>query len=123
MKLRIQENSLRLRLTQKEVAQLRDRNRVESSIEFGPGRTLVYKLEGSFRDKVVTANFEGQTIHVMVPMQMITEWIESDQVSIEASSQAGVQLLIEKDFQCLHKSDEQDPDAYPNPLSNTLECE
>jgi hypothetical protein len=71
MKLRIQGNSLRL--TQKEVAQLRDRNRVESSIAFGPGQTLVYKLEGSFRDKVVTANFEDQTIHVMVPMQMMRE--------------------------------------------------
>src|ERR1035438_9506292 len=109
MKLRIQGNSLRLRLTQKEVAQLRDRNRVESSIEFGPGRTLVYKLEGSFRDKVVTANFEGQTIHVMVPMQVMRGWIESDQVSIEALSQASMQLLIEKDFQSLPKSDEQDP--------------
>jgi hypothetical protein len=123
MKLRIQGNSLRLRLTQKEVAQLHDRNRVESSIEFGPGRTLVYKLEGSLRDKVVTANFEGQSIRVMVPMRVMTEWIQSDQVSIEALSRAGVQLLVEKDFQCLHKSDEQDPDAYPNPFANTLECE
>jgi hypothetical protein len=123
MKLRIQRNSLRLRLTQKEVAQLRDRNRVESSIEFGPGRTLAYKLEGSFRDKAVAANFDSKTIHVMVPMQVMREWIESDQVSIEALSQVGAQLLIEKDFQCLHKSDVQDPDAYPNPLANTLECE
>jgi hypothetical protein len=52
----------------------------------------------------------------MVPMQVMTEWVESDQVSIEALSQAGVRVLIEKDFQCLHKSDEQDPDAYPHPL-------
>jgi hypothetical protein len=79
MKLRVQGSSLRLRLTQKEVSQLRDRNLVESSLEFGPGRTLVYKLGGSFRDKVVTANFEGQTIHAMIPMQVMREWIESDQ--------------------------------------------
>jgi hypothetical protein len=50
-------------------------------------------------------------------------WFVSDQVSIEALSQAGVHLLVEKDFQCLHKSDEQDPDAYPNPLANAPECE
>ena len=123
MKLRIQGNSLRLRVTQKEVAQLHDRNRVESSIEFGLGRTLVYKLEGSLRDTAVTSNFDGQSICVTVPMRVMTEWIESDQVSIEALSQAGMQLLIEKDFQCLHKSDEQDPDAYPNPLANTMACE
>ena len=123
MKLRIQGNSLRLRVTQKEVAQLHDRNRVESSIEFGLGRTLVYKLEGSLRDTAVTSNFDGQSICVIVPMRVMTDWIESDQVSIEALSQAGMQLLIEKDFQCLHKSDEQDPDAYPNPLANTMACE
>jgi hypothetical protein len=123
MKLRIQGNSLRLRLTQKEVAELHDRSVVESSIEFAPLRTLVYLLEGSSQAKAVTANFDGQSIRVMVPMRVMTEWIESDQVSIESSSQVGMQLLIEKDFQCLHKSDEQDPDAYPNPLANALACE
>jgi hypothetical protein len=116
VKLRIQGNSVRLRLTQKEVAQLRNRGRVESFIEFAPGRTLVYLLKGSFHVTAVTANFDGQAIRVMVPVQVLTEWIESDQVSIEARSQGGVQLLVEKDFQCLHKSAEQDADAYPHPL-------
>jgi hypothetical protein len=116
MKLRIQGNSLRLRLTQKEVAQLRDRGRVESFIEFAPGGALVYLLESSFHAKAVTATFDGQAIRVMVPKHVMTEWAESDQVSIEAMSHAGVQLRIEKDFQCLHKADEQDPDAFPNPL-------
>jgi hypothetical protein len=49
--------------------------------------------------------------------------LKATKVSIEALAQASVQLLIEKDFQCLHRSDEQDPDAYPNPLADTLECE
>ena len=114
MKLRIQESSLRLRLTQKEVAQLRNQGRVESFIEFAPGNALVYLLEGSVHPSAATANFYGQVIRVMVPLQVLTAWIESDQVSIEGQSQAGVQLLIEKDFRCLHKSDEQDPDAYPD---------
>ena len=78
MNLRIQGNSVRLRLTQKEVAQLRNRGRVESFIEFAPGRTLVYLLKGSFHVTAVTANFDGQAIRVMVPMQVLTEWIESD---------------------------------------------
>jgi hypothetical protein len=116
VKLRIQGSALRLRLTQKEVAQLRDGSCVESSIEFGPGHALVYVLEGSFHAKALSANFDGQAIRVTVPVQVMTDWIEGDQVSIQALSQAGVQLLIEKDFQCLHKSGEQDPEAYPNPL-------
>ena len=107
---------MRVRLRQKEVAQLRDGGRVESFIEFAPGCALVYLLESSFHARSVTANFDGQAIRVTVPTQVMTEWVESDRVSIETTSEAGVQLLIEKDFQCLHKSGEQDPDAYPHPL-------
>jgi hypothetical protein len=117
MKLRIQGNSLRLRLTRKEVAQLHDSGRVESSVEFAPGRTLAYALEGSPHATSVTASFDGRAILVVAPTPFITEWAEGDQVSIEGPSQASVQLLIEKDFQCLHKPGHQDPDAYPNPLA------
>ena len=116
MKLRIQGNSLRLRLTQKEVAQLHDGGRVESFIEFSPGCALVYLLEGSFHARSVTANFDGQVIRVTVPTQVMREWVESNRISMETTSPVGVRLLIEKDFQCLHKSGEQDPDAYPHPL-------
>ena len=116
MKLRIQGNSLRLRLTQKEVAQVRDRGRVESLIEFSPGQELAYLLERSIHAKSVTAAFDGRAIRVTLPARVMTEWAESDQVSIEAPSQAGLHLLIEKDFQCLHGRGEQDRDAYAHPL-------
>jgi hypothetical protein len=115
MKLRIQGNSLRLRLTQKEVAQLRDRGRVESLIEFAPGQELVYLLEGSLHAKSVDAAFDGQAIRVTVPAHVVKEWSESDRVSIEAASSAGLPLLIEKDFQCLLGRGEQDRDAYSRP--------
>ncbi|MGO8816791.1 MAG: DUF7009 family protein [Terriglobia bacterium] len=117
MKLRIQGNSLRLRLTRNEVAQLHDCGRVESSIEFGPGRTLAYALEGAPQAASVIASFDGGAIIVAVPTPLITKWAGSDEISIEGSVQSGVQVLIEKDFQCLHKPNHHDPDAYPNPLA------
>lgn len=49
-------------------------------------------------------------------MHEMTEWVESDHVGIAARLQTGVQLLLEKDFKCLHRSVEQEPDAYPHPL-------
>jgi hypothetical protein len=55
VKLRIHGNSLRLRLTQKDVAQLRNRGHVKSFIEFAPGHALVYVLEGSFHMSSVAA--------------------------------------------------------------------
>ena len=116
MKLRIQGNSVRLRLTRNEVAKLRDRGSVASLVEFSPGQQLIYRLEGSFHATSVTAAFDGQAIRVTVPTRVMTEWAESDQVSIEAPPQAGPHVLIEKDFQCLHGGGEQDRDAYSHPL-------
>jgi hypothetical protein len=116
MKLRIQGNSLRLRLTQKDVANLRGHGRVESRTEFAPGQELAYVLEGSSHAKSVDAAFDGQAIRVTVPVHVMEEWADGDQLGIEASSSAGLQLLIEKDFQCLHNRGEQDRDAYSRPL-------
>ena len=115
MKMRIKGSSLRLRLTQKEVALLRDCGRVEALVQFSLGHALVYLLEGSSHAKSVTAVFDGRTIRVAVPEQVMTEWAQGDGVSIEGKSEAGLQLLIEKDFQCLHKPG--DRDAYPHPLT------
>src|ERR1017187_3013199 len=116
MKLRIQGNSLRLRLSQKEVAQVRNSGLVESLIEFAPGRSLIYLVEGSPNAETMSANFDGRAIRVTIPMHQMTDWVESDRVGFEARSQTGVEFLVEKDFQCLHRSVEQEPDAYPHPL-------
>lgn len=118
MKLRIKGNSLRLRLTRKEVAELHDHGRVESRIEFTPERVLNYAVVGSSQATKVTSSFDGREIIVTVPSSVLTAWAEGDQVSIEGTEQGSVQLLIEKDFQCMHKQDERDPDAYPNPLAS-----
>lgn len=116
MKLRIQGNSLRLRLTQKEVALAGGGGRVESFIEFAPGCTLFYLLESSLSASSMSAAFDGCAIRVTVPAHQIKEWAESGLVGIEGQSPAGVQLLVEKDFKCLHRSVEQEPGAYPHPL-------
>ena len=116
MKLRIQANSLRLRLTQAEVNRLRDGGHVESSIEFAAGCSLSYLVEGSRGAESLSAGFDGQAIRVTVPVRQLTEWADSDQVGIRSPSPDGVEVLIEKDFQCLHRSVEEEPDAFPHPL-------
>ena len=116
MKLRIQGNSLRLRVTQKEVARVHNGGHVESFIEFAPGRSLIYLLESSPSAETMSATFDGRAIRVTIPMDQMTDWVESDRVGVEARSQTGVQLLVEKDFKCLHRAVEQEPDAYPHPL-------
>jgi hypothetical protein len=52
--------------------------------------------------KSPSAIFDGHAIRVTVPARVMREWTETGRVGIEATSQSGVQLLIEKDYQCLH---------------------
>lgn len=117
MKLRLHDNSLRLRLSQSEVARLHDFGKVEDVIVFQPGRELFYAIEtGALHE--ATATFENSNIRVILPTRLAMQWIESDQTGIEAST-GTLRLLIEKDFQCLHREPAQGEDAFPNPLAST----
>jgi len=64
--------------------------------------------------------FEQDAVRIVVSTDLATRWTDSDEVAIEASQAVGpdldLHLLIEKDFHCFHRSAEQDPEAYPNPL-------
>jgi hypothetical protein len=62
------------------------------------------------------ATLNDSRIVVTLPTAVATEWIESDQTGIEASIGA-LRLLIEKDFQCLHREPASGEDAFPNPLA------
>jgi hypothetical protein len=116
MKLRIQGNSLRFRLTQTEVACLHDSGRVESAVRFPAGRELRYSIVSSPDAADVSVDYECDAICVLVPRAVAAAWVESSQVSIVGSCHPNIEVLIEKDFKCLHKPAERDPDAYPHPL-------
>ena len=64
MKLRLQGNSVRLRLTRSEVERLRETGLVEESIEFGSGELLVYRLQSRREPGPVEATFRQGVITV-----------------------------------------------------------
>jgi hypothetical protein len=121
MKLRIHENSLRLRLRQKEVAQFRSSGRVDAAVYFASDRMLSYSVESLPDVAEVSVDFDDTAIRVLIPTELAIQWTDSDGLGIHASRPTGeglrLELLIEKDFQCLHRTGEQEPDAYPNPLA------
>ena len=117
MKLRIQENVLRLRLTQNEVTRLLDHGLVECAIRFPMGRELCYCVASLPDATEVSVDYLYDSIFVVLPSPVVAAWAGSRQVSVEGPRNAGVEVLVEKDFQCLHKPKERDPDAYPNPLA------
>lgn len=113
MKLRIKGNSVRLRLTQSEVAKLSADGVVSETVSFGD-RALGYEIRTDGDAADVSVDLEGFSIVVFVPEMALNDWAKSDAVSIEHHGTPSV--LIEKDFACLsERKNEDDADAFPNP--------
>ena len=117
MKIRIQGNVIRFRLNRREVGEFSTSGRVSASVDF-PGRRLSYAL---VKGPEMAALFDGDEIRVVVTEAAAAEWANTEQVGITARAAAGeaeVEIIVEKDFQCMHKGEEgKDPEAYPNPMA------
>jgi hypothetical protein len=120
MKLRIQGDSLRLRLTRSEVAGLHESGMVEQTAHFAGGHGLTYQiLKGA--GAAIRAELAEGAITVHVPAGAVEAWAMSDEVGLAARDGA-LRIAIEKDFRCLTRPrEEEEPDAYPHPAEQ-LSC-
>jgi hypothetical protein len=114
MKLRIKDNSIRLRLTRSEVSQLASHGQVQSHTELREGHHFNYRLAMA---PAFGVDFSGNTLTVLVATEQAKLWCQDDaQIGIEHTKGA-LHLLIEKDFTCLSvRPEEQNGDYYPHPL-------
>lgn len=119
MKLRIRGNSIRIRVSQSELATIAAEGRVEEAIHFSPDAQLRYGLavtdEGPAR-----ASYQGQQVLIELPRATVQQWLAPDRVSIEEAQAIGdggpLKILVEKDFTCLApREGEDDSDMFPNP--------
>lgn len=127
MKLRLRDNSIRLRLTQPEVDSMQTDGRVASRVPFAGGAALEYSLQRSDESGAVTAEFNGATLNVIVPAEVVREWAATEQVSIAAEQPldggASLKILVEKDFACLSpREGEDESDMFPHPLEGRETC-
>lgn len=127
MKLRIRDNSIRLRLTRGEVDRFRADGLLGAAIHFPGGTKIEYMVESSPASVKPMARYSNNTIAVRIPESTVREWAESDQVSIsseQALDDGGVlSLLIEKDFACLTPRDgEDESDMFPHPNAGEETC-
>ena len=115
MKLRLHSGSLRLRLSQAEVAALGESGRVEENVRFAPDQALWYSVECAEMTEPETT-FEENFIRVKLPRTDVKQWIETDQTGIEAKH-GPLRVTVEKDFKCLHRDSPEDSDSFPNPMA------
>ena len=121
MKLRIRDNSIRLRLTRVEVDTVSSTGIVKARVSVPGGDGLDYVLECSAIAKRPSASFSGGALTVTLPESELVQWAKSEQVSIEADEDLGhgdsLKILVEKDFACLApREGEDETDMYPHPL-------
>ncbi|MBT2558797.1 hypothetical protein J7E24_13450 [Hymenobacter sp. ISL-91] len=109
MKLRLDENSLRLRLEPEEVTEFQKAGRLETAVALGPGAAgqLRYSLEQATDVPALTVRQEPGRIRVLVPAAQARAWAESaEEISLrtklEVAENQFLLILVEKDLGCAH---------------------
>ena len=124
MKLRIRDNSIRLRLERGEVDRLRDTGLVAAKTGFAGGGELGYVVESSPASVTPEAVLSDSTVTVRLPESTVLAWADSEQVSIVGEQQLAegnaLAILVEKDFACLApREGEDESDMFPHPEAGT----
>jgi len=123
MKLRCTENSIRIRIRKSELDQLAQTKRVEEKIHFGNQIVLTFALSINETMQQVNATLLDNNLVVSLPKNAANEWINSNQVGIEVNKEIAdnesLHILIEKDFPCLDRENEDKSDTFWELASDT----
>ena len=116
MKLRCVTNSIRLRLRKSDIHTLNESKSKTEVIQFPGSEAFTFKLSIQPALSEVSAKFEQNSLEVLLPEPVADLWITSNQVSIESHLQLAnnntLHLLIEKDFPCKDRDDEDKTDTF-----------
>jgi hypothetical protein len=122
MKLRINHNSLRLRLSRTDVERLMQTGVVEESTLLGGAIPFAYRLLIDRHSREIRTGRYAHGIQVRLPEDVAFHWSSSDRTGISAvETHPGgreTTVIIEKDFSCLKpRQGDGDEDAFPNPAA------
>lgn len=127
VKLRIKNNSIRLRLTRGEVDELRESGVVAANTDFPGGRTFQYRVESSPASVNPAAFYSDNALTVRLPETAVLAWATTEQVSLPGEQVLDdgtlLDVLVEKDFACLApREGEDESDMYPHPNAAEDSC-
>ncbi|RRQ48020.1 hypothetical protein DZC72_09800 [Maribacter algicola] len=118
MKIRIQGNSIRYRLTKSEVETLALKGYYQEETQFGE-KSFTYALKADTNVQVLSVDFKSDTITLYLNKTKSLEWPNNEIVGfsskLKTSKGTTLSLLLEKDFVCMDNTVEDQSDNYPNP--------
>lgn len=121
MKLRLLDDSIRLRLSRDEVIAADEQGVVEGQTRFPDGSVFTFALETLENGSNASASFASDRLVVKLPAPKIAAWAKDDTaVSLHgelALPRGGpLKLLVEKDFRCVAPRDDEDQsNLFQNP--------
>lgn len=120
MKIRIYNDTLRLRVDRSETEQIGRGETVTGVTHFASSQTFTYQL-GTRNIEKISAQFADGVIEVTLPLATAKHWSgDETEVSIEAHD-GDLSLLIEKDFECLDPREGEDQsNRFKNPKAGLV---
>ena len=124
MKLRLLDDSIRLRLSRDDVVAAHEQGVVEAQTRFPDGSVFAFALEALPNESDARASFVNDRMLVQLPAAKISAWANDDQAvslrdEIQLPHGGRLTLLIEKDFKCVtQRHDEDQSGLFPNPQTN-----
>ncbi len=117
MKLRCTQNSVRIRVRKSDIETLAQQGTVRESVCFGPTNFFHFELGITPGIDSVEATFSEGVLRVVLPKERAQSWMNSSEVGIEvqrtnAEGAISLHLLIEKDFPCLDRDNEDKSDTF-----------
>lgn len=118
MKLRIEGNSIRLRVKKSDLQRLHTEGVVHEMVSFMKGFNFHYELMMDEKATAIDAVFTHSTITISLPLEAALHWINSETVGLQRSLENGLFILIEKDFPCKTREDEDKSDTFQELIPN-----
>lgn len=112
---------MRLRVSRSELARFLNGQRVEETIHFtrAPEASLTYALECAVQAAPVSVEYRSQIVNIILSNDQARIWGAEDEVGVYSALDVGapssLEVIVEKDFACLDRSDDENSDSFANP--------
>ncbi len=121
MKIRIKNNSVRIRLSKSETELFAAKGYLEERTDFR-NKTFIYSVASS-EDENMSADFVNGNISLYIPQHLLHQWAGSNLVSLDYNMPLGnekyLYILLEKDFKCIDAAVTEDQsDYFENPAKS-----
>jgi len=116
MKLRCVHNSIRIRIKKSELQKLDSEGILTETVSLGGTTMFAFALGVDAMRDEVNAELVDNLLAVHIPLVQAQQWINSNQVGIEVNypleNGENLHILIEKDYPCIDREDEDKSDTF-----------